>query len=123
MPTEQHCASFPPERYFSWPLKIDKKRDTLRTYQTGSILSDGDHWSFMVEIGRELGKTGTAKSENWFKFFVIKQDSRVNQSATTEHTSNTRLLSQKKLKFIKKKSFACESHGRSGSKSPNSHLN
>lgn len=70
--TENMCMTFPVEHQLQWPLKIDKNRNTKRSYQTGFIENEGEFWSFMIEIGSDDGARKTAKPESWFKFYVIK---------------------------------------------------
>jgi hypothetical protein len=70
--TENICMTFQVEHQLQWPLKIDKNRNTKRSYQTGFIENEGEFWSFMVEIGSDDGVRKTAKPESWFKFYVIK---------------------------------------------------
>jgi len=50
-------------------MRIDKKKDEKRTYQTGFIESEGEFWSFMVEIGGEGG--GSSSHDEWLKFYLI----------------------------------------------------
>lgn len=65
--------SFDQNFYIKWPLKVDKKKDIKRSYQTGTVEIEGEKWSFMVKLGNSLSKSEKcAKTDDWFKFFVIK---------------------------------------------------
>ena len=98
---DARCMAFPSERYMHWPLKLDRRKDTARSYQTGIIENDGARWSFMVEVGDQDGRRNGAKSESWFKFYAIKQEAKAPSQLADSHKE----LAQKKVKFIRKRAF------------------
>ena len=57
----------------------------------------------MVEIGDVDCHTNGAKSDSWFKFFVIKQQRSAGSTFNSEIQKTE--LASKKVKFIKKKAF------------------